>query len=113
MFEVIIQFLGGQIQSDHGRHKDFVLLALLCAFLAQGPLRNQTTWEMVEYFSGLGRLSRLAAKAGFPTASFDLNMDAYYRRKKPRKTHPFPSRSYMDMNGEAGFAFLGSTPLSF
>ena len=89
--------------------QDFVLLTLLCAWLVLGPLRGQETWEVVEFFSGKGRLSRLAAKAGFKTASFEVELDRDFAMGKRRKckTRRFPQRSFMDFNGESGFAFLG------
>ena len=87
--------------------QDFVLLALLCSFLVQGPLRGSETWDVIEFFSGKGRLSRLAAKAGFKVASFELELDKNGKknRRKPKRNH-FPQRSFMDFNGEVGFAFL-------
>ena len=86
--------------------KDFVLLCLLCAFLAQGAFRGKHTWQVLEFFSGKARLSRLAAKCGYPVASFDLENDKGFHNRKKTSKHPFPHRSYMDFNGESGFAPL-------
>lgn len=88
--------------------QDFVMLSVMCAFLVQGCLQGSETWEVVEFFAGKGRLSRLAAKVGFPVASFELELDNGVRTKKNKKKRQrrFPKRSYMDFNGEAGFALL-------
>ncbi len=84
------------------------MLSVLCAFLVQGCLQGSETWEVIEFFAGKGRLSRLAAKAGFPVASFELELDNGVRTKtkKSKNKRCFPKRSYMDFNGEAGFALL-------
>lgn len=87
-----------------GAPKDFVLLCLLCAFLAQGAFRGKHTWQVLEFFSGKARLSRLAAKCGYPVASFDLENDKGFNNRKKTSKHTFPHRSYMDFNGESGFA---------
>ena len=86
--------------------KDFVLLCLLCAFLVQGVFRGKHTWQVVEFFSGKARLSRLAAKCGYPVASLDLENDPGFRNREKTSKHPFPHRSFMDFNGESGFAPL-------
>ena len=65
-------------------------------------------WKIIEYFSGRGRLSRLAAKAGFAAAAFDIN-NGYVNpnEQKRRKTkRPFAKRKPMDINGEIGFVWL-------
>lgn len=86
--------------------KDFILIVWLCAYLVVGPLRVSEEWEIVEFFSGTGRISRLAAKAGLTCASYEIQLAGAPKKKKKNKRH-FPRRSPMDFNGECGFAFLG------
>ena len=71
-----------------------------------GPLRESEEWEIVEFFSGTGRISRLGAKAGFTCASYEIHLAGAPKFKKKNKRR-FPRRSPMDFNGECGFAFLG------
>lgn len=59
-------------------------------------------------FSGKGRLSNLAAKAGFAAASFDINHLPSSRNHGKRK-RPFDKRRPMDINGEIGFSLLDFT----
>ena len=99
------------IDRDGAESKDFVLLCLLCAFLVQGVFRGKHTWQVVEFFSGKARLSRLAAKCGYPVASFELENDPGFRNREKTSKHPFPHRSFMDFNGESGFAPLNSNLL--
>lgn len=84
-----------------------MLLVLLCGCLLQGPFGEAQPlrrWDVIEYFSGTGRLSKMAAKAGLVVASFEILLDAPKSKKRNKHFHP---RSSMDMNGESGFAFLG------
>ena len=86
--------------------EDFVLLVLTCAWLVLGPLCDHEEWQLVEFFSGTGRLSRLAAKAGIRTASFEILLDHGFKERRHKNKH-VPKRSYMDFCGECGFALLG------
>ena len=74
--------------------------------MVQGIWAGKETWEVVEFFSGKGRISRLAAKAGYPTASFELELDTSFKNKPKKKNWPFSHRSFMDFNGESGYASL-------
>jgi len=65
-------------------------------------------WQIIEFFSGKGRLSNLAAKAGFAAASFDINHLPSSRNHGKRK-RPFDKRRPMDINGEIGFSLLDFT----
>lgn len=68
--------------------------------------RPEKEWRLIEFFSGHGRISTLAAKAGFPVASFDVGIISAKRSKRRRPTRLFQERRPMDINGEVGFAFL-------
>ena len=69
-----------------------------------GPLRGQQEWQMIEFFSGIGRISTLAAKTGLVVASYEIDQ-GFVPERKPHHCHP--PRNSMDLNGESGFAFLG------
>lgn len=89
--------------------KDFILVVLLCGWLVQGPLAGSQKWELIEFFSGKGRISRLASKVGLPTASLEILLDKDDPRKGNRKRNQhFPQRSHMDFCGHVGFALLVS-----
>lgn len=80
------------------------MVVLLCSWLKFAKVGDQ--WDLIEYFAGKGRISTLGAKMGLRVASFEIlhESEVPYRR---RRFKPFPRRRPMDMNGEAGFAFLG------
>ena len=84
------------------------MVVFLCSYLVMGPLQSSEPWEMIEYFSGTGRISRLAAKSGIPCASFEIGLDLESEQNEKSKG-PFPKRSRLDFNGECGFAFLDAT----
>ena len=64
----------------------------------------------LEFFCGKGRISALAAKAGFAVASCDIELGKPQKNRKrsQEKQKMFPNRPPLDMNGEVGFAFLGA-----
>ncbi len=73
-----------------------------------GPLAGHESWDIIEFFSGKGRLSTMAAKIGLTVASYEILLDkkSYKKNMKNKRNKHFPKRSYMDFNGEVGFAFL-------
>ena len=96
----------GRFVSDSVSSKDLIWLVLLVSWM---PLKVRTKpWQIIEFFSGRGRLSQLAAKAGFQVASFDINRGRNYPKKRSsrHKKRHFDKRLPMDMNGEVGFAYL-------
>ena len=75
-----------------------------------GPLAGKEEWEMIEYFSGLGRISSLAAKAGVVVASYEIGRGFVPKWKTPntnRRHRRHPHRNSMDFCGDSGFASLG------
>ena len=61
--------------------------------------------DVIEFFSGVGRIAKIASAYGFLSRAYDINMD-----KPPPgdSAHSqLPKRSAFDMNGEAGFLPLG------
>ena len=84
---------------------------LLVSWLDMGSLSEPTCpWDVLEFFSGKGRVSTLAAKAGFAVASSDIELGNpsvhQSRQRNPTKTDLFPDRAPLDMNGEIGMASL-------
>ena len=61
--------------------------------------------KCLEFFSGTGRVSRLAAKCGIKVGSFEMER-GFQPKPKKVKGRSFPQRNSMDFNGESGFAFL-------
>lgn len=98
-----LMFFGGTAQ-------DFIFLVLMCSWLSYVSLDAGCGWSVIDLFCGQARISRLAAKLGFRTASVDVKIDgsdAPFRKKK-RSKFPGPKRNFMDINGHSGFAFLSS-----
>lgn len=77
-----------------------------------GPLAGREEWEMIEYFSGLGRISSLAAKIGMVVASFEISRGFVPKRKPNRRHRRHPHRNSMDFCGDSGFASLSSILLA-
>ena len=100
------------IRVTHGLPKDFVLLVLLCGWLVAGPFKHRRSFEIIDFFSGKGRISRLAAKAKFSVAAYEILHDLTVSKRR-RRNRRFPRRSFMDINGEAGIVFFGTNSASF
>ena len=67
------------------------------------PIGNSQL-DLVEFFAGRARVSRLAAWVGYKVRAYDIdfqtcNRPGEFKRGRLR-------RSAMDLNGAAGFAFL-------
>lgn len=68
-------------------------------------LIQEGPFDMLEYFSGVARVSRLATAMGYLSRSFDLEYD---RAPPGESVHAGRARrSAFDFNGEAGFLFPG------
>lgn len=63
-------------------------------------------FDLVEYFSGVGRIAKLAHYSGYVSRGFDINYDD--PPDEESKHTGLPRRSAFDMNGEAGFVYLDS-----
>ena len=94
-----------QITAQSPSAKDFILVMLLCSWLVVP--RPRSPWQVIEYFSGKGRVSALAAKTGFAVASFDIDRGHIPKpKRKNQKKYKFAKRNTMDINGEVGMASL-------
>ena len=71
-----------------GINKEFVLLVVLCSQL---QMDFDKRYQIVESFAGLGRIARWAKAKGYRSAFYDIAYD---------------TDGAMDINGDAGFAFL-------
>ena len=68
------------------------------------------TWnlQLVEFFSGVSRVARIARRCGLRSRAFEINFDHEHKQKYRESTHnKKKKRAFMDINGEAGFVFLG------
>lgn len=86
--------------------KDFVWLVLLVSWLpfdfrqfCPGHL------DLVEFFSGAARISKIAHFKGYRVRAFDLDYDRPVQGMESSFSG-WQKRSCYDMNGEAGFLFL-------
>lgn len=83
-------------------------MVILCGCLVLGPLHALVEWDLVEFFSGDGRISRLAAKLGIQAASYEILLgEKPNKKKKVHKKRSSRPRNTMDFNGECGFAPFG------
>ena len=66
--------------------------------------------HVVECFSGISRIATFAARAGLASRALDITLDPDYGKPERRrsKRNGKKKRSFMDVNSEAGFVFLGS-----
>lgn len=80
-------------------------VVLLVAFLRMpGWDDNTEGLDLVEFFAGKARTSKLAAWMGFKSRAFDIE---YHPTRHPfEPKHGMRPRSCMDINGPAGFALL-------
>ena len=82
-------------------------MVILVSFLSV-PLWDQESnrnLDVVELFAGVARISRLASWAGLRARAYDITYTPV-RHPQKLKRGKF-RRSPMDLNGAAGFAFLG------
>ena len=94
--------------SRHFPPKDFVILVLLCSWMQCGILEGRKEWDLLEFFSGKGRVSTMGVKAGLRVASYEILRDEMSRPRRSVAKHHFPKRSFMDFNEDAGFVCLAA-----
>ena len=89
--------------------QDFIFLVLLCGWLSNVKFENPGAWTVVDLFCGEARISKLAAKLGFRTASIDVRMpgsEVGAHSRKRKRTFTGPNRNLMDFNGHCGLPYL-------
>lgn len=82
--------------------QDFIALVVLVSFLHLPDLAGKP-YQLIEYFSGKARVSKMAARSGLRVASYDISYD---NRPTTWKNGLQRARKFMDINGEAGFVLL-------
>lgn len=78
----------------------------MASWLTNLPWKNDPTYDLVDFFSGAARISRLACASGYEARAFDINYDS-----PPMGTSSHSGRarrSAFDINGEGGFLPLKS-----
>ena len=80
---------------------------LLLSFLDEPPAFASWQLDLLEFFAGTARVSRLAVSAGFNTGTHDIDYDRSAFKEGSEDTNPTKGgRSAMDMNQPSGFALL-------
>ncbi|CAL1136134.1 unnamed protein product, partial [Cladocopium goreaui] len=72
-----------------------VVLLILLVWWLEIPRCQQSEYQVVEFYSGVGRIAELAAKVGFVAAAVDKDYGMDYAKKNTK-------RSPMDINSNAG-----------
>jgi len=80
-------------------------VVILVAFLDVPLWESNQDLDVVELFAGVARISRLASWSGLRARAYDITYTPV-RHPQKIKRGKF-RRSPMDLNGAAGFAFLG------
>ena len=88
--------------------EDFIYLVLLAWWLmSSGTFKWHDVGEgiqVLEFYSGVGRIAKFAHHDGYVARSYDINQDV---PPSGESSHSgMPQRSAFDLNGEAGFLRL-------
>ena len=85
--------------------KDFIYLTLMASWLVDLPWEGSKPFDLLDFYAGRARVSRLANSMGYESRAFDLEYEA---APKGVSIHAGRSkRSAFDINGEGGFLLLG------
>ena len=63
-------------------------------------------FDVLEFYSGVGRIAKCAQAVGYTARAYDINYDTPPPGESVHSK--LPHRSAFDMNGEAGYLCLGS-----
>lgn len=89
----------------HSQHKAFevIVLLVLLAMWQELPSSKEEPpiYDVIEFYSGVGRIAAMANRAGFTAAAVDIDIGRDIGVK--RQTRP-----PMDINSNAGLLFLGT-----
>ena len=89
----------------HSQHKAFevIVLLVLLAMWQEIPSSKEEPpiYDVIEFYSGVGRIAAMANRAGFTAAAVDIDIGRDIGVK--RQTRP-----PMDINSNAGLLFLGT-----
>lgn len=90
---------------DRRMTKDFIYLTLMASWLVNLPWEGSEPFDLLDFYAGRARVSRLANCMGYVSRAFDLD---YETAPAGESIHAGRSkRSAFDINGEAGFLLLG------
>ena len=84
--------------------KDFIYLTMMVSWLVNLPWKREKAFDLVEYFAGVARVSRLAHSCGYNTSAFDMTYDEAPPGQSQHAGRA--KRSAFDINGEGGFLLL-------
>ena len=81
------------------------MIVLMTSYLPR--VQSDREYDLIEFFSGAGRIARLAECVGYRSLAFDIIYDKQSKPKGRRtKAKGSKGRSCMDLNTSAGFLFL-------
>ena len=83
-----------------------VVLLVLLVWWMDLPSTDTSPYQVVEYFSGVGRIAMLSRYCGFTTAALDIEYGMQYAKEHGK-------RSPMDINSSAGLVLLACVYLEF
>lgn len=69
---------------------------------------NHPGLDLIEFFSGVSRVARFAKRCGLHSRAYEIQFDHGRKRFRWSTHNRQKKRSFMDINGEAGFVLLGS-----
>lgn len=77
-------------------------MLVLCTWWLDLPTHEPRPYEVLEFFSGVGRVAALAKYCGFEATGIDMDYGADYAKKRRK-------RSPMDLNSSSGLMLLFCT----
>ena len=83
-----------------------VVLLVLLVWWMDLPSSETSPYQVVEYFSGVGRIAMLSRYCGFTTAALDIEYGMQYAKENGK-------RSPMDINSSAGLVLLACFSVHF
>ncbi|CAK9032143.1 Uncharacterized protein SCF082_LOCUS19941 [Durusdinium trenchii] len=86
-----------------GVPKDFIWLVVFTYWYTLGAIHHFEGLQVIEMFAGVARVAKVASRLGLRSRAFEIMFDASHGKKRYKKNGHM-KRSFMDMNGDAGFA---------
>ena len=85
-----------------GEKTKVVVLLVLLVWWLDIPKSEEAPYQVIEYFSGVGRIAGIAKRTGLKSAAVDIEQGEEYAKKRGKRT-----RSPMDINSNAGLVSPG------
>lgn len=89
---------------DRPTNKDFIYLTLMASWLVGLPWEGSKPFDLLDFYAGRARVSRLANCMGYESRAFDLD---YEPAPAGVSIHAGRSKRSAFDNGEGGFLLLG------